>query len=194
MANNNSINNTSSILNVDNLQIDGNTLSSTDTNGNVIVDPNGTGTLVSDKGVSFDSGTNTLAAYETGTWTPTIQFGGASVGMTYSVQEGKYQRVGDIVFINFQVTLSAKGSSTGAAKLLGVPFPNTTVSPVYSKLLFSPTTLTITSGRDPFLDIGSGSSQFNIRANDTTTVYELDNTNFTNTSRVRTSGFYFVNS
>jgi len=31
------------ILNADNLRIDGNTLSSTDTNGNVVIDPNGTG-------------------------------------------------------------------------------------------------------------------------------------------------------
>lgn len=33
-------------LNVDNLRFDGNTLSSTDTNGNVTVDPNGTGTII----------------------------------------------------------------------------------------------------------------------------------------------------
>jgi len=32
-------------LNVDNLRLDGNTLSSTDTNGNVIIDPNGTGLI-----------------------------------------------------------------------------------------------------------------------------------------------------
>lgn len=33
-------------LNVDNLRLDGNTISSTDTNGNVVVDPNGTGDIL----------------------------------------------------------------------------------------------------------------------------------------------------
>ena len=36
---------TFTVVNVDNLTVDGNTLSSTDTNGNIVLDPNGTGTI-----------------------------------------------------------------------------------------------------------------------------------------------------
>ena len=36
---------TFTVANVDNLTVDGNTLSSTDANGNILLDPNGTGTI-----------------------------------------------------------------------------------------------------------------------------------------------------
>ena len=44
-------------LNVDNVQIDGNTVSSTDTNGNITLDPNGTGGVVVDAGHKLGVGT-----------------------------------------------------------------------------------------------------------------------------------------
>lgn len=42
----NAINNSASSMDIDNVNIDGNTISSTDTNGNIILDPNGTGLVV----------------------------------------------------------------------------------------------------------------------------------------------------
>lgn len=57
-----------------------------------------------------------------GTFTPGISFGGASVGITYSTQIGRYMRIGSRVFFNLSVVLTAKGSSTGAAKVTGLPF------------------------------------------------------------------------
>lgn len=65
---------------------------------------------------------NTLDDYEEGTWTPTLRFGGNSVGMTYSTQTGTYVKVGRHVTIGGNITLSAKGSSTGAATIGGLPF------------------------------------------------------------------------
>ena len=47
------------VLNVDNLTLDGNTISSTDTNGNIILDPNGTGTINLNGPVNF-SGASTF--------------------------------------------------------------------------------------------------------------------------------------
>ena len=43
------------VLNIDNLTIDGNTISSTDTNGNIILDPDGTGTINLNGPVNFAS-------------------------------------------------------------------------------------------------------------------------------------------
>lgn len=46
-------------------------------------------------------------------FTPAVSFGGASVGITYSTQQGYYVRVGPIVHIFIRIVLSSKGSSTG---------------------------------------------------------------------------------
>ncbi len=55
------------------------------------------------------------------TWTPALKFGGASVGLTYSLQVGEYQSVGSYVTASFGLTLTAKGSSTGSATIAGLP-------------------------------------------------------------------------
>jgi hypothetical protein len=65
---------------------------------------------------------NTLDDYEEGTWTPDLQFGGAKVGMTYSVQSGTYTKIGKLVYIIGLIALSNKGSSTGDAIVQGLPF------------------------------------------------------------------------
>jgi len=57
-----------------------------------------------------------------GTWIPDLQFGEAKVGITYSTQEGYYQKVGDWVSCVFRIILTSKGTSTGAARIYGLPF------------------------------------------------------------------------
>jgi hypothetical protein len=71
---------------------------------------------------SASSDANTLDDYEEGTWTPTIAFGGNSVGVTYSQQKGNYTKIGNRVFISMYLELSNKGSSTGNITLGGLPF------------------------------------------------------------------------
>jgi hypothetical protein len=63
-----------------------------------------------------------IPIYETGTWTPTLTFGGASASMTYSAQEGYYTRIGDTVFVSGVCTISAVGSSQGTARVASLPF------------------------------------------------------------------------
>lgn len=65
---------------------------------------------------------NTLDDYEEDSFTPGLAFAGASVGMTYSAQTGTYTKIGRVVLCNIRVNLSAKGSSTGAATITGLPF------------------------------------------------------------------------
>lgn len=60
--------------------------------------------------------------YEEGSWTPVLTFNGNSVGITYSTQRGRYARVGRTVTVNFEISLSSKGSSTGEAWITGLPF------------------------------------------------------------------------
>lgn len=64
-----------------------------------------------------------LEAYEEGTWLPALNFGGNAVGMTYAATPaGRYTRIGRTVFATGSLALSAKGSSTGAATIAGLPF------------------------------------------------------------------------
>jgi hypothetical protein len=65
---------------------------------------------------------NKLDDYESGTWTPGFTFSGASVGITYVAQVGKYTKVGNMVTASCYVKLGNKGSSVGGAALQGLPF------------------------------------------------------------------------
>lgn len=48
-----------------------------------------------------------------GTWTPTISFGGASVGVAYTTQTGIWKVTGNILKVNLEIELTSKGSSSG---------------------------------------------------------------------------------
>lgn len=56
-------------------------------------------------------------------WTPTLTFGGNSVGITYSVQTGSVQRAsGGGYLAQASIVLTSKGSSTGAAQIANFPY------------------------------------------------------------------------
>lgn len=64
-----------------------------------------------------------LDDYEEGTWTPALNFGGAAVGMSYAATPaGRYTKIGRTVFASGSLQLSAKGSSTGAMTIAGLPY------------------------------------------------------------------------
>jgi len=60
---------------------------------------------------------NRLDDYEEGTWTPALYFGGYAVGITYAAggQVGRYTKIGNRVFFDLHIALSANGSSSGQA-------------------------------------------------------------------------------
>jgi hypothetical protein len=93
--------------------------------GNLIIGTSG-------KGIDFSAtpGTGTselLADYEEGTWTPVVQFGGASVSITGTFI-GKYTKIGRQVFGYCQLQFTNKGSSSGAMSVTGLPFTSTTAA------------------------------------------------------------------
>jgi len=64
-----------------------------------------------------------LDHYEEGTWTPTLTFGASgNTGITYSAQVGTYTKIGRYVSCQGRFTLTSKGSSTGNARIHGLPF------------------------------------------------------------------------
>jgi len=68
------------------------------------------------------AGANVLDDYEEGTWTPTILIGGASTGITYTAQVGRYTKIGRMVIATGNLQLSSKGSLSGAVQVGGLPF------------------------------------------------------------------------
>jgi len=61
---------------------------------------------------------------ETIHFTPSLKFGGASVGMTYSIQTGHAWVVGDWVEFEIVMTLTNAGTSAGVATVEGLPIPS----------------------------------------------------------------------
>ncbi len=71
--------------------------------------------------ISFDTGSNTLANYVVGTWTPTLTGVTTAGTTTYSIQTGFYTRIGNMCFIEGVIVLSA-ATGTGNARIGNLPF------------------------------------------------------------------------
>ena len=121
-------------LNVDNIRVDGNTISTTDTNGNIVLTPNGTGyvTISGTNGLVIPSGTNLQQAPEvTGAIrynSDNTQFEGYSGtnwsslggvrsvdGFTYIIAESSPAASDDI--LHFYASNAANNASTEVAQL-----------------------------------------------------------------------------
>jgi len=139
-------------------------------------------------GVSFDDGTNVLDTYTaSAAWTPVLDFGGASVGITYSTQTALFCQVGDLKFINISITLTSKGTSTGTARISGLPAASTVSGSqpiggiLYANITFTGEQLTAgINGSNIFItNCISGSASAN-----------LTNTNLADNTTLRIMGTY----
>lgn len=71
---------------------------------------------------------NTLDDYEEGTFTPEIRIGGSTSGITNNSQVGQYTKIGRMVTLTGRVSISDKGSNTGAMTIAGMPFASQNTS------------------------------------------------------------------
>ena len=118
-------------------------------------------------------------------FTPQLQFGGANAGMTQSVIYGKATRMADgTVKQIFGVELTALGSSTGSATIIGTPYVcngfglgQIDMGPIYSIGLASLTGTSLAAAR-------SGSSGVSLFQSSGTGMVALTQANFTNTSSI----------
>ena len=65
---------------------------------------------------------NTLDDYEEGTWTPQVKIDGSTTGITHDAQGGTYTKIGNTVILHAVLSLSSKGSETGAVTFANFPF------------------------------------------------------------------------
>jgi hypothetical protein len=215
----NSINNSSSSLTVDNLFVDGNTISTTNTNGDLVLAPDGSGVIsvtaapvvpsgdradslgsatnswdnVYADGLTFDDGSNIISIYEPGTWTPVLKFGGGSTGITYTNQIGTYIRIGVLIYFYANITLSSKGSSTGVATLSGLPYSNSSSTARNSFLRLNTNFNGWPTDTDVYWNLlPTSSTTLSLYASGPSTTTQLVNTDFQNTSDFSVVGFYWV--
>ena len=156
------------------------------TTGNLIV--------ASGQGIDFSAtpGTGTselLADYEEGTWTPAFgSYSGAFTSLTYSVQNGKYTKVGNQVTADFLIVVTAVTTGTAATILLitGLPF-----TPVSGVCVTTYQANFLTQGPDFGQFYGAGSNML-LRFKSLTSSINVDPTQVTNTTELQGSVTYFV--
>lgn len=211
----NSINNATSSLDVQNLHLEGNTLSSTDTNGNVIVSPEGTGEVsilaapiipTTDRGdslgsttnawdnvycdgLTFDDGVNTMDTFVENTFfTPVLEFGGATTGITYSLQAGRFLQIGKLVFVSLNLILTSKGSASGNATISGLPVVIFNSAPGWARWSGINLTASYTAVVPTF---GGGTSIDLEEQGDNVAFVFLTDASFSNASQLALGGIYF---
>lgn len=101
---------------------------------------------------------NTLDDYEEGTWTPALYFGGYAVGITYAAggQVGRYTKIGNRVFFDLHIALSANGSSSGQASVslpIAAASGDTAVSIVADNMTFGGQLMALIGGSTSFLKL-----------------------------------------
>lgn len=149
------------------------------------VDDGTSGQYLQTDGAGVTSWT-TVSTSEYGTWTPSLQFGGGNTGLTANYSTGNYAKSGRSVAYSVALGLTNKGSSTGTAKLAGLPY-STAVSDntKYSYNTLAPCSgITLTAGYSLFVgtwNTGSATS-FDLMEFKESSVAALSNTAFSNST------------
>lgn len=65
-------------------------------------------------------------------WTPVLGGEGGTSGQTYANRAARAAKVGSTVHVWGQLTLSAKGTITGAVQIQGLPYPIVNISDLYA--------------------------------------------------------------
>jgi hypothetical protein len=135
---------------------------------------------------------NNLDDYEEGTWTPSISFGGASVGVTLNAANAaSYTKIGRQVTVNGYLILTNKGSSVGTARITGLPFTVANTNGTYSAATLRFSDITFTNQFQGFANINTTVVEFEQTTNLGITT-NITNVNFANNSQVIFTLTYFV--
>ncbi len=164
--------------------------------GTATVPGGGTG-AVTLTGIVLGNGTSamTTLTYANGTWTPSLQFGGAAVGLTYTTQKGEYTQIGNIVFISADIAINAVGSSTGTVTITGLPVTSVQTTSGVCNILLSQSNIISAGTTTLCFNTGAGNTTLTGNISSTATggnaTMTTSNTTFANGSLFRMAGFYF---
>ncbi len=123
------------------------------------------------------------------TWTPTLTFGGASVGLTYTTQVGLYNRVGNLIAASFDILLSAQGASVGDAVISGLE----TIGPLTAGIGVLQLYAYSNMAAGPFVGFFNDSDlSLRLLINGAANTAIANDTNFTNTSHLTGAIIYIA--
>jgi hypothetical protein len=123
-----------------------------------------------------------------GTFTPGVSFNNGTSGITYSTQSGTYTKIGNIIHFNINITLTSKGSSTGTARVTGLPF-----TPALTATYVIANAINLTAAGEPYVTVASGVTTAVIQLfNSGGSPTSLTDTAFANNTTFRVSGTYLI--
>ena len=170
---------------------------------NTGVDITGNAKFASGNGIDFSStggpaegsGTSELFDdYEEGTFTPVWKFDPTNAtSVTYSIQNGKYVKIGGVVFIRIELQVSNKGSlpsGAGWAQIDGLPYACSEYSAVSIGIYQH-----FNNVQPGIAHVGTSEQvyiAYDPSLSSNTSSYDLQHTNFTNNSRINISGTYYA--
>jgi hypothetical protein len=143
-------------------------------------------------GNTENANTKMLDWYEEGTWTPTLQFGGATTNITYTTRVGSWTRIGNRVYFDCFILLSSKGTATGNATIDGLPFAQVAAAPSSYTVSVGALNSALADGN---MDAGQNSASLNSmflykQVSGSRSV--LQHSDFENTSNILVAGTYRV--
>jgi len=162
-------------------------------NGNLVIGTAGRGIDFSAVPHAAGMTSELLDDYEEGTWNAGISFGNASVGIVYENFLGVYTKIGNIVNVSAYINISSKGSSTGSARITGLPFTSSAGSSAYAAPALFFTNLTFLGQVTGYVNI-NGTTIDLFQTSELGTASALTNTNFSNTTAFIINLSYRTNS
>ena len=124
--------------------------------------------------------------YSEGEWDPELEFGGASVGLTYSSRSGRFAIVANNLYVyTIGIVLTSKGTSVGAAT---ISLPTTANSCPFSSMFITAGVTVV----PPILIRSTGTSQVQMGQYNAGAFIAITDSDFANNSSFEISGFYFA--
>jgi hypothetical protein len=133
-------------------------------------------------------------------WTPRMTFGGNSVGVAYTAQQGQYVKINRFVYFAFYIALSSKGSSVGTAAIAGLPYTaNNTIltllgsPPVVGNFVWSYVVNPAPAPSNLIMQVVNNTTTVQIYATSTNGAQPgqaISDTEFSNSSTCRGAGIY----
>ena len=132
---------------------------------------------------------NTLDDYEEGSWTPTISFSTSNGDLSYSVQVGRYVKIGKTVTIECNIQFS-ETTASGGITIGGLPFTTANVTNLIPQFPVGVENMTLIVGA-PVGQINVNMTTMSMRYTGTGTQSLIDNTNTGANSAFR-FGFTYI--
>ena len=150
-------------------------------------------------GITFNGDTaaaNALDEYEEGTFTPALEIGASTSGITYSEQLGLYVKIGTFCYVQITISLSSKGSNSGVLTFNNLPFlsSNTTGSRGGGTVAFFGAMAGVNGVPAVYGEQGTYRTGLYDAGNNIAALSQMDNTNLTDSTYLRLTYVYQTNS